>query len=138
MNTTLFFDLLSYELRVGGTNVSMSCQTRNSYSQPVTTPMHPPVDFYNIFSELTEDEKRIVKIWTDYLTNEVVPMINPWWEKGEFPKEILPRIGQIFEATASDGNGGFMVDVFNPIRSVHAVGCHCSCKYQIPCGVAFR
>ncbi len=69
--------------------------------------MHPPVDFYNIFSELTEDEQHIVNAWTDYLSNEVVPMINPWWEKGEFPKQLLPRMGEMFENTLSDGNGRF-------------------------------
>ncbi len=66
-----------------------------------------PIDFYNIFSELTTEERQIWATWRDYLADEIVPMINPYWEKGEFPKEILPRLGQVVWDTISDRKNTF-------------------------------
>lgn len=57
----------------------------------------PPVnsDFYGVLDTLDDDTKEKLAIWRQFLTDEVVPLANDYWEKGEFPMELLPKLGDI-------------------------------------------
>ncbi len=57
----------------------------------------PPVnsDFYGVFADLDPDLQEKVKLWRNFLNTEIVPIANEYWEKGEFPMEVLPKLGDI-------------------------------------------
>jgi len=52
-------------------------------------------DFYNISDLLTEEELFIQKTAHDFVSNEFKPIINEHFEKGTFPLEIAPKLGEL-------------------------------------------
>ena len=56
----------------------------------------PPVnsDFYDIYSTLTDEQLRVARLTRDFFEGEIRPIINPYWERGEFPKQLIPRFAQ--------------------------------------------
>jgi glutaryl-CoA dehydrogenase len=53
------------------------------------------LDFY-LFDELLTDEERDVRDRVrTFCDEEVTPMINPYWERGEFPFEIIPKLAKL-------------------------------------------
>jgi glutaryl-CoA dehydrogenase len=49
-------------------------------------------DFY-LFDELLTDEERSVRARVrTFCDEEVIPIINPYWERGEFPFELIPKL----------------------------------------------
>jgi glutaryl-CoA dehydrogenase len=64
-------------------------------SQPLGT------DYYLLDELLTESERAIrdkVRAFTD---REVIPIINDYWEKAEFPFELIPRLAELDVAGSS-------------------------------------
>src|SRR5919205_1110117 len=58
------------------------------------------LDFY-LFDELLTDEERSVRARVrTFCDEEVIPIINPYWERGEFPFELIPKL-----ATLNIGGG---------------------------------
>jgi glutaryl-CoA dehydrogenase len=53
------------------------------------------LDFY-LFDELLTDEERSLRerIRT-FCDEEVVPIINPYWERGEFPEQLIPKLAEL-------------------------------------------
>ncbi len=53
------------------------------------------LDFY-LFDELLTDEERSVRARVrTFCDEEVIPIINPYWERGEFPFELIPRLARL-------------------------------------------
>ncbi len=53
------------------------------------------LDFY-LFDELLTDEERSVRDRVRaFCEEEVVPIINPYWERGEFPYELIPKLAKL-------------------------------------------
>lgn len=52
-------------------------------------------DFYNMDELLTEEHKLIRDAARDWLKKEVAPIIEDCYENAEFPKQILPGLGEI-------------------------------------------
>lgn len=54
-----------------------------------------PVDFYQLDELLTEDERELrdrVRVFCD---EEVIPIINDYWERADFPFELLPKLAEL-------------------------------------------
>ncbi len=50
------------------------------------------VDFYLMDELLTEEERRIRDKVRDFCDREVIPVINDYWERAEFPFELIPKM----------------------------------------------
>jgi alkylation response protein AidB-like acyl-CoA dehydrogenase len=52
-------------------------------------------DFYNLTDLLTEEELLIQKTAHEFIQQEFMPLIKEHYEKGTFPLEIAPRLGEL-------------------------------------------
>src|SRR6266699_7068728 len=52
-------------------------------------------DFYLIDELLTEEERRIRDRVRAFCDTEVIPIINDYWERAEFPFELIPKIAAL-------------------------------------------
>lgn len=62
-----------------------------------------PIDFYDIYSALTLDERHILEQWRAFLETEVAPIANDQWERGEFPLQLIPKVGALMRNTIGAG-----------------------------------
>jgi glutaryl-CoA dehydrogenase len=64
----------------------------------------PPIDsdFYEIRAMLTVEEQAKLDQVRHFMETEVAPIINDYWEMGEFPFELIPGIAEIFHEMVSD------------------------------------
>ena len=53
------------------------------------------VDFYTLDPLLTEEERMIRQTVRDFVDAELLPVIRDAWEKGEFPKKLIPTIAEL-------------------------------------------
>jgi glutaryl-CoA dehydrogenase len=65
-------------------------------------PVEPPVlggpehtDYYLINDLLTDEERALRQRVRDFMDGEVVPVINPYWERAEFPHDLVPKLAQL-------------------------------------------
>lgn len=61
----------------------------------------PPVnaDFFEIFDLLSADERAQVQHIREVMEREVRPIIGEYWERGEFPREIIPAFAEMIGRT---------------------------------------
>ena len=52
-------------------------------------------DYYNISDELSEEELLIQQTANDFVHKEFLPLINEHFEAGTFPKELIPKLGDL-------------------------------------------
>ena len=52
-------------------------------------------DFYLVDELLTDDERRIRETLRAFCDAEVLPIINDYWERAEFPFVLLPKIAEL-------------------------------------------
>ncbi len=52
-------------------------------------------DYYNISGFLTDEELLIQKTAFDFVKTEFLPLINEHYEKGTFPLELIPKLGDL-------------------------------------------
>ncbi|GAB3804636.1 acyl-CoA dehydrogenase family protein [Humibacter antri] len=52
-------------------------------------------DFYGFSNELTDQEKGAIASLREYLETEVKPIANEYWERAEFPKQIIPDLHRL-------------------------------------------
>jgi len=64
--------------------------------------VEPPVlggpehtDYYLINDLLTDEERSLRQRVRDFMDREVTPIINPYWERAEFPHELVPKLAQL-------------------------------------------
>ncbi len=53
------------------------------------------VDYYDMDSLLTEEERMIRDSIRRFVTNEVLPVIGEYYENGEFPRHLVPKLGEL-------------------------------------------
>lgn len=63
----------------------------------ITLPPH--ADFYGIYDDLLPAEYEIVMTWRRFLETEVQPIINDYWDRGEFPMQLIPKMGALIADT---------------------------------------
>jgi glutaryl-CoA dehydrogenase len=61
----------------------------------------PPIegDFYEIAAALTPEERAVQMAIRDYMEREVRPVIGEYWDRGEFPRALLPSFAEMIRAT---------------------------------------
>ena len=52
-------------------------------------------DFCNITTLLTDEELLIQKTANEFVTKEFMPLVNEYYEKGSFPIELIPKMGEL-------------------------------------------
>ncbi len=52
-------------------------------------------DFYLFDELLTPEERAIRDRVRAFCDDEVIPIINPYWERGEFPFELIPKLAEL-------------------------------------------
>lgn len=52
-------------------------------------------DFLNMDMHLTDKQKNLRQLVRDYVEQEVMPNINPYWEKAEFPWDIALKLREV-------------------------------------------
>jgi glutaryl-CoA dehydrogenase len=53
------------------------------------------IDFYQIDPLLTEEERMIRQTVRDFVDAELLPVIREAWEKGEFPRKLIPPLAEL-------------------------------------------
>ena len=71
-----------------------------------------PVDFYEIDSLLTDEQKLIRDSIRSFVSKEISPNIEDWYERNHFPLDIVKKMGNtgIFGPTVSNKYGGGGLD----------------------------
>src|SRR3954466_16278318 len=54
-----------------------------------------PVDFVNVGRLLSDEEKRIRDRVREFVDREVIPEAADYWDRAEFPFEVLPGLGEL-------------------------------------------
>ncbi len=54
-----------------------------------------PLDFLNLDALLTDEERMIRETVRAFVRDRVMPGIEEWFERGEFPRELIPEIGRL-------------------------------------------
>ncbi len=54
-----------------------------------------PVDFINVGSLLSDEEKGIRDRVRSFVDREVIPKAAEYWDKAEFPFDLLPGLGEL-------------------------------------------
>ena len=52
-------------------------------------------DYFLMKEQLTKDEVEILEKVRKFGEEEVLPVVNPYWERGEFPFELIPKIAAL-------------------------------------------
>ena len=70
------------------------------------TAFAPPAihaDLNDLEGELSAGEREMLLEWRAFLRAEVAPIIDDCWERGEFPMQLIPRIGALVGRTLGRG-----------------------------------
>jgi glutaryl-CoA dehydrogenase len=64
--------------------------------------VEPPVlggseytDYFLMEDLLTDEQRALRQRVREFMEREVIPIINPYWERAEFPHVLLPKLGQL-------------------------------------------
>jgi glutaryl-CoA dehydrogenase len=64
--------------------------------------VEPPVlggsehtDYYLLNDLLNDEQRALRRRVRDFMDQEVLPIINPYWERAEFPHELVPKLAQL-------------------------------------------
>jgi glutaryl-CoA dehydrogenase len=77
---------------------------------------HENVDFFLLDDFLTDRERQVRDQVRAFCDREVIPIIGPYWDRGEFPEELVPKLAQLGLA------GGYVEGYGCPGLSLVAVG----------------
>ncbi len=69
--------------------------TAETAQAPTTQQVAPPLDFFLFDELLTADERDVRDRVRAFCDQEVTPIINSYWEKGEFPFELVPKMAAL-------------------------------------------
>src|SRR5918912_3959120 len=54
-----------------------------------------PVDFVNVSSLLSDEEKEIRDRVREHVDREIVPVMADYWDRAEFPFDLIPGLGEL-------------------------------------------
>jgi glutaryl-CoA dehydrogenase len=68
--------------------------------------MNTSADFYDYESLLPEEERKLLIRAREFMTTEVKPIVNEYWAKGEFPRELIGKFRELgLAGVAYEGYG---------------------------------
>ena len=70
-------------------------------------------DFFRIADQLTGEERAYWRRTRDFVDDEVLPVINDYWERAEFPYELIQRLAKL--GIVGDGIEGYGCPSMSPI-----------------------
>ena len=71
-----------------------------------TSELAPAQDYYLLDETLSDQEREIRNRVRAFAEREVLPIINRYWEKAEFPFELVPKLAELgIAGTTIEGNG---------------------------------
>ncbi len=62
-------------------------------------------DYFGLRDELTDEEREYLQRTRDFVDDEVLPVINDYWERADFPFELVKRMGAL--GIVGDGIDGY-------------------------------
>jgi glutaryl-CoA dehydrogenase len=72
-------------------------------------------DFFRIADQLTCQEREYWRRTRDFVDDEILPVINGYWERAEFPRTLVGRLGEL--GIVGDGITGYGCPPMSPIAS---------------------
>jgi glutaryl-CoA dehydrogenase len=72
-------------------------------------------DFFRIADQLTREELDYLRRTRDFVDDEVLPVINGYWERAEIPWPLIRRLGAL--GVVGDGIAGYGCPPMSPIAS---------------------
>jgi glutaryl-CoA dehydrogenase len=70
-------------------------------------------DFFRIADQLTAEERGYWRTARDFVDDEVLPVINDYWERAEFPRPLVEKLGKL--GIVGDGIQGYGCPPMSPI-----------------------
>jgi glutaryl-CoA dehydrogenase len=70
-------------------------------------------DFFRIADQLTDEERAYWRRTRDFVDDEVLPVINDYWERAEFPYELIQKLAKL--GIVGDGIVGYGCPPMSPI-----------------------
>jgi glutaryl-CoA dehydrogenase len=70
-------------------------------------------DYFRIRDQLTEQERQYLDATRRFVDDEVLPVINDYWERAEFPRELVRKLGTL--GIVGDGIKGYGCPDMSPI-----------------------
>ncbi len=70
-------------------------------------------DFFRIADQLTAEERAYWRRTRDFVDDEVLPVINDYWERAEFPYELVQKLAKL--GIVGDGIEGYGCPPMSPI-----------------------
>jgi glutaryl-CoA dehydrogenase len=52
-------------------------------------------DYFLMKDQLTEDELGLLYKVRNFAETEILPVVNSYWERGEFPFELVPKLAEL-------------------------------------------
>lgn len=72
-------------------------------------------DFFRIADQLTAEERGYWRTTRDFVDDEVLPVINDYWERAEFPRPLVEKLGKL--GIVGDGVEGYGCPPMSPIAT---------------------
>jgi glutaryl-CoA dehydrogenase len=72
-------------------------------------------DFFRIADQLTDAEREVWQTARRFVDHEVLPVINDYWERAEFPRELIAKHGKT--GLVGDGIQGYGCPELSPIAN---------------------
>lgn len=72
-------------------------------------------DYFRIADQLTPQERAVWRLTRDFVDDEVLPVINDYWEQAQFPWPLVERLGAL--GIVGDGIEGYGCPALSPIAS---------------------
>jgi glutaryl-CoA dehydrogenase len=73
---------------------------------PSPTGYAPPMDYYRLDDRLSQDERELRDRVRTFADDEVLPIINDYWDRAEFPFELVPKLARLgIAGTVISGHG---------------------------------
>lgn len=61
----------------------------------VDAPARSTTDLYLLYDGLTDDERVLIRRVRDFVDTRLLPVINDYWERAEFPDELIPDLAAL-------------------------------------------
>src|SRR2546425_2444699 len=72
-------------------------------------------DYFGIADQLTSEERDYLRRTRDFVDNEVLPVINGYWENAEFPRPLIESMAKL--GIVGDGIEGYGCPPMSPIAT---------------------
>src|SRR4051812_45155382 len=72
-------------------------------------------DYFGLRDELTDAERDYLRRTRDFVDGEVLPVINGYWERAEFPWQLIEKLGGL--GIVGDGIEGYGCPPMSPVAA---------------------